>query len=446
MIRALTTAASGMVAMERQQQALANNLANAETPGFKAVMSELLAFPEQRLALWDYDSGGPTGSQIGRITTGVAFQEGVPLWTPGTLQTTGRTLDVAIRDSTPAGPYAVVWNGGMGAATTLFPGPVQTTAAQPGVQSPALAAPVPPAPVNPSPGAVQTVAGQVVAGPNGVLEVAGRPLAVLNADGQPLAGVFAARNPAYQGQALAGGDGRPLYDNHGQPSYRWVDAAGNVVGQPGDDAWLGAGLRVGNADDMGWHSFFAVDYAAQPGAGSGGPAWVLTRDGHFALDANNILVDAAGRPVLPIGPSGLPIPGGRIRINPAYQGKDLFQPDGLPVVDSAGNPSYSVIDANGNPVAGRLGVVDADVTQLNPLGAGEFALAGATTAAQALALLRPGSGSVQPGSLEQSNVDASATMTQMLAALAQYEANQRVLRTEDTLLGDAVEQVGKVNA
>ncbi|MCL6594500.1 MAG: flagellar basal body rod protein, partial [Alicyclobacillus sp.] len=308
------------------------------------------------------------------------------------------------------------------------------------------AGPAPPAPVNPNPGAVQTVAGEVVAGPNGVLEAGGLPLAVLNAAGQPLTGVFAARNPAYQGQALTNGDGRPVYDSNGQPSYRWVDAAGNVVGQPGEDTWLGAWVRVGNADDMGWHSFFAVDFAANPGAGSGGPAWVLTRDGHFSLDANNILVDAAGRPVLPVGPGGVPIPGGRIRINAAFQGKELFQTDGMPVIDSAGNPSYSVMDANGNPVAGRLGVVDADVTQLQPLGSGEYALAGAPTTAQALAQLRPGSGSIQPGSLEQSNVDASATMTQMLAALAQYEANQRVLRTEDTLLGDAVEQVGKVNA
>ncbi|MCL6594476.1 MAG: flagellar basal body protein, partial [Alicyclobacillus sp.] len=93
MIRALTTAASGMIAVERQQQALANNLANAETPGFKAVMSEMLAYPEQRLALWDYNSSGPAGPLIGQITTGVAFQEGVPLWSTGPLQSTGRNLD-----------------------------------------------------------------------------------------------------------------------------------------------------------------------------------------------------------------------------------------------------------------------------------------------------------------------------------------------------------------
>ncbi|WP_318507816.1 flagellar basal body protein [Bacillus sp. T3] len=35
MIRGLNTAASGMFSLERKQEALANNLANAQTPGLQ---------------------------------------------------------------------------------------------------------------------------------------------------------------------------------------------------------------------------------------------------------------------------------------------------------------------------------------------------------------------------------------------------------------------------
>lgn len=36
MLRGFYTAASGMISQQRQQEALANNIANANTPGYKA--------------------------------------------------------------------------------------------------------------------------------------------------------------------------------------------------------------------------------------------------------------------------------------------------------------------------------------------------------------------------------------------------------------------------
>lgn len=51
---------------------------------------------------------------------------------------------------------------------------------------------------------------------------------------------------------------------------------------------------------------------------------------------------------------------------------------------------------------------------------------------------------VLQGYREASNVDLTAEMTRLLEGLRAYQLNQRVLRTQDELLGKAVNQVGKV--
>ncbi|MCL6517766.1 flagellar basal body rod C-terminal domain-containing protein [Alicyclobacillus sp.] len=418
MIRGLTTAAAGMTAAERMQQVLTNNLANTETPGYKASNAELLSFPQQLLHVMDYGGANPgLGPAIGSVATGVVFQEGVPWFSQGDLTQTGRALDVAIVDSTPPGTYAAV-------AATAGPGGGAGAAGAAGAAG------------------LASAQGPVAAGPGGVLEVNGRPLAVVGPNGQALTGLVAVRNPAYRGVALTAAGGAPDYDDRGNPSYLFADTAGRVVGIPGQAGWEGASLRVGTEADMGLHSFFPVAFSS----GQVAQGLVLTRDGHFDVDENHILVDAAGRPVLPVGQDGLPILNGRIRINPDYDGTDLFGPDGGPVVDGNGRVSYSVIDTNGNVITGRLGTVDADVAQLTPLGETEFEVGNTLDPAGVRPLLRPGTGAIRPGEQELSNVDAATTMTKMMAVLAQYEANQRVIRTEDSLLQLAVEQVGKVNA
>ena len=47
MFRGLYTATSGMMANNRNQQILTNNLSNANTPGFKQDQTVLRAFPAQ---------------------------------------------------------------------------------------------------------------------------------------------------------------------------------------------------------------------------------------------------------------------------------------------------------------------------------------------------------------------------------------------------------------
>ncbi|PFP30798.1 flagellar biosynthesis protein FlgC [Bacillus sp. AFS073361] len=110
MIRGLYSAASGMFSMERKQEALADNLANAQTPGFKKDDTVLRAFPKlliQRIQDFNQNGGGPIagapqipGQQVpvGELVTGVYAQERIPSFNQGPLVQTGSPLDIAIED------------------------------------------------------------------------------------------------------------------------------------------------------------------------------------------------------------------------------------------------------------------------------------------------------------------------------------------------------------
>ncbi|WP_342429518.1 flagellar hook-basal body protein [Neobacillus sp. FSL H8-0543] len=98
MLRGIDTAASGMIALQRKQNALTNNLANVETPGFKQDSSPLRSFPEmliERITNAE-NSGSPT--KIGILSMGVYNQETIPLFSQGSLQSTNNPFDVAIND------------------------------------------------------------------------------------------------------------------------------------------------------------------------------------------------------------------------------------------------------------------------------------------------------------------------------------------------------------
>src|SRR5579884_1247566 len=98
-MRALTTAATGMMAMELNVQVIANNLANMTTTGYKRQRAEF-----QDL-LYDHVSriGTQTSAQGNILPVGIDLGSGVkPVGTPrlmtqGTLTQTGGSLDVAIR-------------------------------------------------------------------------------------------------------------------------------------------------------------------------------------------------------------------------------------------------------------------------------------------------------------------------------------------------------------
>ncbi|MBE1555688.1 flagellar hook-basal body protein [Sporosarcina limicola] len=105
MFRGFYTAGSGMIAQQRKTEMLANNLANAKTPGFKAENSTIRSFPEMYMSSIE-TARIPTKngfqmkglSPAGSLSTGVYMQETIPSFVQGQLQETGLTTDVALID------------------------------------------------------------------------------------------------------------------------------------------------------------------------------------------------------------------------------------------------------------------------------------------------------------------------------------------------------------
>ena len=118
-MRALSTAATGMMAMELNVQVISNNLANMTTTGYKRQRAEF-----QDL-LYDHVSrvGTQTSAQGNMLPVGIDLGSGVKtvgtvrLMTQGTLSQTGNQLDVAIRGDgffkvqLPDGTYAYTRDG-----------------------------------------------------------------------------------------------------------------------------------------------------------------------------------------------------------------------------------------------------------------------------------------------------------------------------------------------
>ncbi|WP_153463483.1 flagellar hook-basal body protein [Sediminibacillus terrae] len=103
MLRGYYTAASGMLAQQRRQEALSNNIANAQTPGYKQDQATLKAFPELLLQRME-EQNVPTSrnlsrampTTIGSINSGVYIQETIPDFSQGDLQETGISTDMAL--------------------------------------------------------------------------------------------------------------------------------------------------------------------------------------------------------------------------------------------------------------------------------------------------------------------------------------------------------------
>lgn len=103
MLRGFYTAASGMITQQRQQEALANNMANANTPGYKADQATMRSFPElliQQMGTKNVPTKNgfklPVNNPIGSLHTGVYVHEIVPNFVQGDLRETGITTDVAL--------------------------------------------------------------------------------------------------------------------------------------------------------------------------------------------------------------------------------------------------------------------------------------------------------------------------------------------------------------
>ncbi|MBO8167997.1 MAG: flagellar basal-body rod protein FlgF [Thermoanaerobacteraceae bacterium] len=92
MLRGLYTAASGMVTQQLKEENIANNLVNANTPGYKRHETVLKSFPE--VLLWRLGNGDR--EKIGKVANGTLIDETVTIHQPGPVEETGRALDFAL--------------------------------------------------------------------------------------------------------------------------------------------------------------------------------------------------------------------------------------------------------------------------------------------------------------------------------------------------------------
>ncbi|MCQ6279920.1 flagellar hook-basal body protein [Bacillus sp. EB600] len=96
MFKGFYTAASGMLAQQRRTDMLTNNMANANTPGFKEDQSTLRAFPDMLLELMNGQT--PGGPKVGSLSTGVYMQEAIPRFIQGDMKETDNKTDMALVD------------------------------------------------------------------------------------------------------------------------------------------------------------------------------------------------------------------------------------------------------------------------------------------------------------------------------------------------------------
>ncbi|MDR0182956.1 flagellar basal body rod protein FlgF [Lysobacter arvi] len=165
----------------------------------------------------------------------------------------------------------------------------------------------------------------------------------------------------------------------------------------------GAILNTGNTLDVALHQdrWLTVQDA------QGNPAY--TRAGNLAMNANGLLT-SNGRPV--IGADGAPV------TVPPFQSMDIAG-DGTISIVPQGQPANTIAEA------GRLGVVQARTADLVRGDDG---------------LMRPANGqppppaageSLTPGAVENSNVEATSMLVQMIQTARAFEMQVRVLQSVD---------------
>jgi flagellar basal body rod protein FlgG len=159
------------------------------------------------------------------------------------------------------------------------------------------------------------------------------------------------------------------------------------------------------------NGFFEVQL---PGGQTG-----YTRDGELKIESSGQLVTKQGYPV---------------------------QGDGGPIQLDLNNPAPISIGADGSvsqggELKGQLKVVAFNEPRLlTPVGANYF------VAKDPGLLPEPSSASVRQGFLEASNTSPVAEMAQLIAAMRHYEANQRVIQSQDERMGRAISELGNPGA
>lgn len=96
MIRGMYTAASGMVSAMRRMEQVTNNIANAQTVGFKQDRSALSTFDEMMILQDGQSHSIQQDPQLGQLGMATIAEEPMIDFTQGSIQQTDRKLDFAL--------------------------------------------------------------------------------------------------------------------------------------------------------------------------------------------------------------------------------------------------------------------------------------------------------------------------------------------------------------
>lgn len=117
MVKGLYTAYTGMINEQKRLDVISNNLANADTTGFKKEGTTSEAF-DSVLAYKIKDTTDPVrGRNIGRMSLGVKIGESYTDFSEGSLRETGNTYDLALTDK---GFFSVEFTNKNGVSSTKY--------------------------------------------------------------------------------------------------------------------------------------------------------------------------------------------------------------------------------------------------------------------------------------------------------------------------------------
>ncbi|PSL45758.1 flagellar basal-body rod protein FlgG [Salsuginibacillus halophilus] len=97
MLRGFYGAGAGMITQQRHSEMLNNNLANAQTPGYKGDNASIRSFPEMLMQAENVGAApGGRNELIGSMNTGTYMQERTPNFAQGDTRQTENNTDMAI--------------------------------------------------------------------------------------------------------------------------------------------------------------------------------------------------------------------------------------------------------------------------------------------------------------------------------------------------------------
>lgn len=188
---------------------------------------------------------------------------------------------------------------------------------------------------------------------------------------------------------------------------------GVMPGEMNTDFTQGQIVETGNSLDLAieGRGFFTVQ--------SGDGKLMYTRDGSFSLDSNGMIVNSNGGYLL-----GKNLTTGKVEPISTGGGKVSVSDDGAVSIDSKAKYMIDIADFENNNSLTKQGKNMYSASAAPAEGSGQYI--------------------IKEGALENSNTDIANEMVNMIVNLRSYQANQRVLTTENETLDKTVNQLSSL--